>query len=169
MLCFSRWSHDLTFPAFKSSRARAAVHRHAPSATMAEVNVEVGVSAFPARDARFPARLRGDRACPSAANVAVSSRRFAPAHLSRPLRSDTRSPRRRRSHSTIGLAGGCTRPRLSVFSTAPGSAPGAAVLSRALPSARVGSPGCPHPREVQVQRHRPAQLQRAIHKKLAWS
>lgn len=63
---------------------------------MAEVNVEVGVSAFPARDARFPARLRGDRACPSAANVAVSSRRFALAHLSRPLRSDTRSPRRRR-------------------------------------------------------------------------
>ena len=37
---------------------------------MAEVNVEVRVSAFP----RFPARIRGDRACDSAANVAVSPR-----------------------------------------------------------------------------------------------
>ena len=51
----------------------------------------------PTLDARFLARLRGDRACPSTANVAVSSRRFALAHLSRPLRSDTRSPRRRRT------------------------------------------------------------------------
>jgi hypothetical protein len=37
---------------------------------MAEVNVEVRVSAFP----RFSARIRGDRACASAANVAVSPR-----------------------------------------------------------------------------------------------
>ena len=80
---------------------------------MAEVNVEVGVSAFPARDARFPARLRGDRACPSAANVAVSSRRFAPAHLSRPLRSDTRSPRRRRTPRRARSPWTCRTPRRS--------------------------------------------------------
>ena len=67
----------------------------------------------PTLDARFLARLRGDRACPSTANVAVSSRRFALAHLSRPLRSDTRSPRRRRTPRRARSPRTCRTPRRS--------------------------------------------------------
>ena len=73
---------------------------------MAEVNVEVRVSAFP----RFPARIRGDRACASAAKSPFR-RDFRAAHLSRPLRSDTRSPRARRTPPRAGSPRTCRTPR----------------------------------------------------------